>query len=82
MSNNEPQRCRDVFRRNLLAYRTYSGLTAAMAAARTGVSRSSWVKYERGERFPNAEGLDDLADAAGVTVADLFTIRDASMAVE
>lgn len=72
-TNRTAEPCREVFRRNLLIYRQAKGWTSAVAAQVAGVSRSSWVKYERGERFPNAEALDVLALASGVSVADLFS---------
>ena len=49
-----------------------ASLTNVEMADKVGVSRQTWFKYERGEVFPNAARLDELAAALDVTVSELF----------
>ena len=44
----------------------------AEMADKVGVSRQTWFKYERGEVFPNAARLDELAAALDVIVSEMF----------
>tara|TARA_Y100001973_G_C5209218_1_gene344291 strand:+ start:29373 stop:29606 length:234 start_codon:yes stop_codon:yes gene_type:complete len=69
------EKSRDVFKTNLALFRKAAGMTIASAAARTGVSRSAWVKYERGERFPKPELLDAVAKVFQIKVMQLFVNR-------
>lgn len=46
--------------------------TAAECAVAVGITRSSWVKYERGERVPRDDVKKKIAQYLGVSVQDIF----------
>ena len=58
--------------RRLRELRDAQGLTLALLAERSGVSRSNISLIERGESSATATVLDKLSAALGVTVASLF----------
>lgn len=53
-------------------HRLKQGLTQEALAARINVSSEVVSKWERGIRFPNFEILEDVADALGVTLQELY----------
>jgi len=60
-------------------YRLRHGISQAQLARQLGVSRAMINRYEAGARSSGAEPSDDtlaaLAQALGVTVNDLLTVR-------
>ena len=61
------------FARNLSSARKRKKLKVAECAVSTGVSISSWYRYESGEQFPGtAETFDKIAAAVGVKSATLL----------
>ena len=73
--------CRGLFRKNIIYYREKRGLTQAAAAEEAGTAKITWIKYERGDRFPTAELLDSVAEAVDVSVQSLFRPRPKSAVV-
>jgi len=49
------------------------GLTQKQLAERAGISVDFLSLIERGKNSPSFDNLDDLADALGVSVAELFS---------
>lgn len=64
---------RDALMFNLVKYRKASGLTQAEFAKAAGISARGYGKIERGEVFACIDTLDKLADALGITAAQLLT---------
>lgn len=58
--------------RRLRSLRDAQGLSLALLAERSGVSRSNISLIERGESSPTATVLDRLSAALGITLAALF----------
>ncbi len=56
---------------NVRRYRTAADLSQAALADRAGISRRTVIKLEAGEANISLTGLDQLADALGVTFVDL-----------
>ena len=64
--------CHDAFRKNIVWLRSKRGLTQEAAANSANIAKVTWIKYERGERFPGTETLDAGAETLGVSVGRLF----------
>lgn len=60
------------FSKNLLTYRTDSGLTRKEMADIVGVSLSTYTNYEAGNRSPNIELLPKIAAALHVSIDELL----------
>jgi len=56
------------------------GLTQADLAEKLGIGQQSLSRMEQGRMAPKFERLQDLADALGCGVADLFRTADAGAA--
>ena len=56
---------------NVRRFRTAADLSQAALADRAGISRRTIIKLESGEANISLSGLDQLADALGVTFVDL-----------
>lgn len=46
--------------------------TATECAVAVGITRSSWIKYERDERVPRDDMKKKIAKYLGVSVQDIF----------
>lgn len=57
----------------LRAERGVADLSEAELARRTGISRTSYRKYESAERMPNAVQLATIAEAFGITMTHLVS---------
>ena len=60
------------FSKNLLTYRTNSGISRKQMADIVGVSLSTYTNYEAGNRSPNIELLPKIAAALHVSIDDLL----------
>ena len=60
------------FSEKLSSLRRASGLTQAELAARLGISKSAVSMYERGNREPELELLEKMADVFGVSINTLL----------
>lgn len=60
------------FSEYLTALRRKSGYTQAQIAQRLGISRSSYANYENGNRSPNFEVLEQIADVLDCSLDELF----------
>ena len=58
---------------NIKRYRTAGGWSAEECAQWIEVSAATWYHWENGNRSPDIDKLDDLAECLGVTVADLVS---------
>lgn len=56
----------------LKALRTNYGLTQTGAAKLVGVSADTWHNYETCKTYPNAEKVDKITKAFGITYDDLI----------
>lgn len=57
---------------NIAAYRKLKGLTQAQLAEILGIGTDSLCRIERGTIAPRFQRLEDIADALGCSVSDLF----------
>ena len=60
------------FSEYLTALRRKNGYTQAQIAQRLGISRSSYANYENGNRSPNFEVLEQIADVLDCSLDELF----------
>ena len=60
------------FSQRLAALRRERGMTQAELAARLGISKSAVSMYERGNREPELDLLQEMADLFGVSVSSLL----------
>jgi transcriptional regulator with XRE-family HTH domain len=70
---------RDQFGNRVRGLRGQLGLTQEQLAERASISVDFLSLIERGKNSPSFENLDGLADALGVTVAQLFTFEGNSV---
>lgn len=61
-----------MFKDNLRYFRKRANLSQQELADKVGISRSSIAMYERGEREPDFEGLEAIADILNVNMATLL----------
>lgn len=61
-----------MFAQRLIAVRKARGLTQLELSKAAGISRSSISMYELGEREPDYESLNKIADCLGVSVSELI----------
>ena len=71
-----------MFRKNLKYYRLKAGMTKKALAEASGLTPMAITHYEAGERKPGMDSLLSLADALGVSLADLLRRRNAALAFE
>ena len=57
---------------NIAAYRKLKGWTQAQLGEILGIGTDSLCRIERGTMAPRFQRLEDIADALGCTVSDLF----------
>lgn len=62
--------------------RSDRGLTQEQLAERASISVDFLSLIERGKNSPSFDNLDDLADALGVSVAQLFSFKEDSLEAE
>lgn len=62
---------------NIRLHRVKSGISQDQVACILGVSRQTYLKYERGEVLPNIWVADKLASIFACTVYDLFVMDSA-----
>lgn len=67
------------FSETLAALRKQRGLTQAELAARLGISKSAVSMYERGNREPELELLEAMADFFHVSVSTLLRRQEAEL---
>ena len=63
---------RDLFAKNLRAWRTEMNLAMKVVAADIGVHESTYCLWESGKRFPSAENLDAIASYAKFPICTFF----------
>ena len=66
---------RDFVAQRLRSIRIARGLSQGQVARAAGVEQREISLYEKGRSFPELERLRDIAEALGVTLADLFQER-------
>ena len=69
------EKCNSLARRvgaNIAAYRKLKGWTQAQLSEILGIGTDSLCRIERGTMAPRFQRLEDIADALGCTVSDLF----------
>ena len=76
----QPDRVLDDLGDAVRAARSQRGLSQEALGLATGVHRNYIGGIERGERNPTVETVAKLADALGVSVADLFAPRSDGVA--
>lgn len=62
-----------MFSENLKRYRLQSGMTQAQAAAKLGIARVSYTRYELGTHAPNIALLPSIAQMYCCRIDDLFS---------
>lgn len=67
---------RETFGQQVRRLREHQGFTLSELARRSGLSRSYLYQIESGESSPTHEKLEPLANALGVTLADLLGARE------
>lgn len=60
------------FPEHLVMFRMKKGYTQAQVAAKLEISRSTYANYESGNRSPDFETLERIADVLGCSLDDLF----------
>ena len=76
---NGTSQLRDKFGNRVRLLRGDRGLTQEQLAERAGISVDFLSLIERGKNSPSFENLDQLAEALGVAVAELFRFEDGSV---
>ena len=61
---------------NIIKLRTGAGMTQAELGQRLNYSDKSISKWERGEAIPDAFVLTQMAELFGVTVEDLYCLKE------
>lgn len=74
MKKEEPRTIAETVAFNIKKYRKNLGMTQENLAAAIKTTKSAISKYELGRRFPDADTMDDLAKALGIS--PLFLIAD------
>jgi transcriptional regulator with XRE-family HTH domain len=54
-------------------WRRTAGLTQAEAAGLLGVSPNTWARWERGERRPDVDRLEEIARVLGVSFSKFLS---------
>ena len=74
MKKEEPRTIAETVAFNIKKYRKNLGMTQENLASAIKTTKSAISKYELGRRFPDADTMDDLAKALGIS--PLFLIAD------
>jgi transcriptional regulator with XRE-family HTH domain len=78
----ETSHLREQFGNRVRLLRSNDGLTQEQLAERAGISVDFLSLIERGKNSPSFDNLEDLADALGVTVAELFSFKETALEAE
>jgi transcriptional regulator with XRE-family HTH domain len=78
----EASSLRETFGNRVRLLRGERGLTQEQLAERASISVDFLSLIERGKSSPSFENLDELADALGVTVAQLFSFEGVALETE
>ena len=80
MKKEEPRTLAETVAFNIRKYRKILGMTQEELATAIDTTKSAISKYELGRRFPDADTMDDLAKALGIS--PLFLIADEELAAK
>lgn len=71
MGHTHPKKWDEAAAQTIRAERAVAKLSQAELADRAGLARSSYIRYEKGERIPNIAQLAAIAQGLGISMTTL-----------